>query len=160
MGKLRDEAEALGIEVDGRWSNGTLERRIAEARSAKDEKRARSTKPESALAQVRLLKHYKPRGWYEVLGHYTAEEEFVAGKIAPPPFSGVEQAHKLWAGTVISIPAAEAKALVENVSVLNVTDRDPDTKRATGRRKISQRKPLAEVYTDWTAKLGNVEAAT
>lgn len=148
MGKLRDEAESLGIEVDGRWSNGTLQRRIAERKAMADEEAKRETVPETTVV-VRLTKHHKPAGWYEVLGHYDADNRFVRGEPKEPPYPGVNSAHKLWADTVVKLPAEEAKRLVQNVAELTVTDRDPETKRPIGKRILKTRKPLAEVEVDW-----------
>ncbi len=156
MGKLRDEAEALGIEVDGRWSNGTLQRKIAERKFALAEETAMSTEPDNPV-EVRLLKHFRPACWYEVVGYYDGNEDFHPGQMAPPPVPGASLPHKIWANTVIRLPAAEAQRLVENVATLVVTDRDPETKRAVGRRTLKMRKPLAEVRTDWN-KLNGHEA--
>lgn len=155
MGKLRDEAEKLGIEVDGRWSNGTLQRKIAEVKFARGAETRRAREPEGAVHTVRLLKHHMPLNWYEVVGHYDGEENFVEGEPAPPPYPGVAVDHKLWAGTVVKLGAEDARALVENMTSLVVTDRDPQTKAALGKRQIKQKKPLAEIVTDWTR---NVEA--
>lgn len=148
MGKLRDEAEALGIEVDGRWSNGTLTRKIAERKAIRAEEEARTTEPE-AKVKVRLLKNHKPGGWYRIVGHYDDKEKLVEG-MAPPPVPGAGMAHKVWAGTVIEMAASEAKRLVENITVDMVIDRDPDTKQVIGRREVRTRKPLAEPQIEWS----------
>lgn len=146
--ELREQAEALDIEIDGRWSNATLRRKVDEAQRIHDEEEARNTKPSEQLVAVRLLKHHKPARYYEVLGHYNDNEEFISGEPRPAPFPGVSQSHKLWAGTVAKLPAEDAKRLVENLEVLMVTDRD-ENNRAIGKREVRQRKPLAERYTDW-----------
>lgn len=39
MGDLKAQAEALGIEVDGRWSDETLQQKIAEAQPGQSEPR-------------------------------------------------------------------------------------------------------------------------
>jgi hypothetical protein len=44
MSNLKKEAEALGIEVDGRWSDDTLKEKIAEAKTAKVSKSAEAAK--------------------------------------------------------------------------------------------------------------------
>lgn len=146
--ELRAQAEALDIEVDGRWSNATLRRKVEEAQRIKDEEDARNTKPDAPMISVRLLKHHKPAHYYEVLGHYNDNEEFVPGEAHPPPFPGLDQPHKLWAGTVVKLTADDARKLVEHVEVTTVTDRD-ENNHAIGRRQLRQRKPLAERHTDW-----------
>lgn len=148
MGKLRDEAEALGIEVDGRWSNGTLQRKIADRKFILAEDKAMSSEPD-AKVDVRLLKHFRPACWYEIVGHYDANEDFHPGTMSPPPVAGASLPHKIWANTVIRLPSSEAKRLVENIATLNIIDRDPDTKRVTSKRTLKMRKPLAEVRPDW-----------
>lgn len=153
MGKLRDEAEALGIEIDGRWSNGTLSRKIAERRALKAEEDARENEPEHKVA-VRLLKHHRPAGWYRVLGYINDQEEFVRGPMAPPPVPGAGMDHKIWAGTVIELSPADAKKLVENVVVTMVVDRDPESKQVLGRREQRTRKPLAELQVNWDSLNG------
>lgn len=150
MGKLRDEAEALGIEIDGRWSNGTLQRKINEVRTLTNEANARETKPQGKMVSVRLLKHYKPAGYYEIVGHYGADEVFVDKAIAPAPFPGVAQDHKLWAGTVVRLPAAEARKVVENVVKTRTVERDPETKIVIGVRNVARRMPLGELHADWS----------
>lgn len=149
MGTLRNEAEALGIEVDGRWSNGTLKRKIDERKFAKAQEEAMADEPD-AKVDVRLTKHFRPTCWYEVLGHYNANEEFKPGP-APAPVVGASLPHKLWSGTVVRLPAKEARRLIENIAELVVTDRDPETKRAIGKRTLRMRKPLAEIRPDWNA---------
>lgn len=154
MGKLRDEAEALGIEVDGRWSNGTLQRRIAERKAIKAQDEARATEPEAKVS-VRLLKHHKPAGWYRIVGYYNDQEKFVDGQMAPSPIPGAGMAHKIWAGTVVELSAEEARRLVENITVEMVTDRDPDTKQVLGKREVRTRRPLAEVQVNWPAQISH-----
>lgn len=156
MGTLRNEAEALGIEVDGRWSNGTLKRKVDERKFAKAQEEEMAKEPD-AHVDVRLLKHFRPTCWYEIVGYFDANEEFHPGEMAPPPVVGASLPHKIWANTVVRLPAAEARRLVENVATLVVTDRDPDTKRAVGKRALKMRKPLAEIRPDWKAL--NADAA-
>lgn len=153
MGKLREQAEALGIEVDGRWSNGTLQRKIDERKAIAAQEEARAEEPETKVA-VRLLKHHCPAGWYRVLGHYDGQEEFIADQMAPPPVPGAGLPHKIWAGTVIELGAGEARKLVENITVTMVVDRDPETKAVLGRRELRQRKPLAEAQINWAGLSG------
>lgn len=156
MGKLRDRAEELGIEVDGRWSNGTLTRKIAEIETIRADEAARDNVPESFVT-VRLLKHHRPIGWYEVVGHEDDDGQIIPGT-APAPRPGVEFAHKLWAGTIVKLAPDAAKALVDNMVVERVVDRDPDTKAVLRARNVQRRRPLAEVMVDWASQV-NVEAA-
>jgi hypothetical protein len=156
MGTLREQAEALGIEVDGRWSNGTLSRRIRDVTEAKTRQELREKEPKSTIT-VRLHNHTVPVGWYKVIGHFDSEETFVPGEVAPPPFPGVAFDHKLWAGTVVELPTDEAQRLVEHMDVTTQVERDPDTKLVTGRKKVNRRRPLAEVYTDWTKNAVGIE---
>jgi hypothetical protein len=81
--------------------------------------------PEKRIA-MKLERHCRPAGPYEIVGHFRPEirrknpagvmevvraEEFIKGEPAPPPLPGVGTTGKLWAGTIISLPEAEAKAL-------------------------------------------------
>jgi len=150
MGELRNRAEALGIEVDGRWSNGTLTRKIAEVESQRADEKARATSPERTVT-VRLLKNHRPLGWYEIVGHEDDDGKRLEGP-APPPMPGVDFDHKLWAGTIVKLSAEAAQKLVENTIVERVIDRDPDTSEVVRARNVQRRKPLAEVMVDWNAQ--------
>lgn len=157
MGSLRNQAEALGIEVDGRWSNGTLQRKIRDVTAAKEQDALRDDEPKAKTA-VRLKNHHVPAGWYKVLGHFTDEEVFIADEPAPPPFPGVNFAHKLWAGTVVELPTEDAHKLVEHFDMTRVVDRDPDTKRPTGpARMVKKKRALADLYHDWTKDAVGIE---
>jgi len=149
MGALRDEAEALGIDTDTNMKAGAIKRKIAEVKAANDEEKRRATKPKQTTT-VRLLKHFKPYGWYEVVGHFTPDEELVKGVPAPSPYPGVSYEHKLWAGTVVTLPTDEAKGLVEHVDEMTLVERDPETRLETRRRVVKKRRQLAEVYVDWS----------
>lgn len=86
-------------------------------------------KPEAAkMFPVILKKNYVPRGEYEIVGWLKPKverkdsagkmimvepEKFMAGEMVPPPYPGVGFDGKIWAGTTISLPLNEAKALVE-----------------------------------------------
>lgn len=148
MGKLRDEAEALGIEIDGRWSNGTLERKIAEVKKAKADEKKMSAEPGKKLC-VRLHKNYRPAGWYRIVGHYNDENELIPGEMAPPPYPGVEFEHKLWKQTVVELSAEEAQRLVENTVDAETVERSPSG-AVLARKKTKVRKPLAELYADFS----------
>lgn len=85
--------------------------------------------PEPAPAKMvtmKLERHCRPGGEFEIIGHMQPElrrknaagvmeivraEEFIKGEPAPPPLPGVGTTGKLWAGTIIALPEAEAKAL-------------------------------------------------
>lgn len=88
---------------------------------------------------VRLLKNYKPAGNYEIVG-----------EMAPAPRPGLDFPGKIWAGTVVKLPAPEAVALMENIErtrerVLGDDGKPvvrPDGTYAT--REVARRMPLAE----------------
>lgn len=76
------------------------------------------------MAGMKLLKHYRPMGEYEIVGWHkpaviekkngtdviVEPAEFVKGETAPPPMPGVGgMSPKVWAGTVIKLPVEEAK---------------------------------------------------
>lgn len=160
MGALRDRAEELGIEVDGRWSNGTLTRKIAEVEARIADEEARANEPERSVV-VKLLNHHRPLGWYEIVGHEDENGENVLdGSPMPAPRPGVEFAHKLWAGTIVKLAPDAAKRLVENTVAERVLDRDPVTREVIRVRQVERRKPLAEIMVDWAAQeQAGVEAA-
>lgn len=141
MDQLKQQAEALGITVDQRWSESTLRGKVAEAEALKQNNvtvvqtikpAASDAKPNGAeMFPVRLLKHYKPSSRYEVIG-----------EPAPPPYQGVGQVGKLWEGTVVRLPRDEAMRLINNEStVLNFT-RAPNGELLRQERKVKF--PLAE----------------
>lgn len=81
--------------------------------------------PEKRIT-MKLERHCRPGGEFEIVGHVQPElrrkspagvmevvraEAFIKGEPAPPPLPGVGTTGKLWAGTIISLPEAEAKAL-------------------------------------------------
>jgi hypothetical protein len=88
------------------------------------------TAPETIkMIAMKLDRHYRPMGQYEVVGYLKKEvvkkmpsgemkvvepEEFIAGEMAPPPFPGVINDHKVWAQTTIRVPEAEAKTMRQN----------------------------------------------
>lgn len=160
---LAAEAEALGIKVDSRWSEGTLRRKVEEARTARGnviEQPAEvpfsdgHDKPEPsplpppelprpvAMFPVRLLKNYKPAGEYNVI------------EAAPPPFPGAHFEHKLWAGTLVELPRDEVRRMVDNVHRIVETRRDAqghplrDENNRALTRVIEKRVPLAEIRTE------------
>jgi len=151
MDELKAQAEALGIKVDARWSETTLRGRIAEAAAEaaaeRDPPKVEAAPPAKGppMLQVRLLKHYRPKGDYEVVGDPVE-----------PPYPGVGFKHKLWAGTTVKIPADEARALVEHtvVSTEYVVDGDGrkvlDRDRRPMRREVAARKPIAERADPYT----------
>ena len=92
--------------------------------------------PESVkMLAMKLERHYRPTGDYEVVGYMKPEvkkkqpngdfkvvepEEFIAGMQAPAPFPGVVSTGKVWASTTIKLPEAEAK----NIMRLGIAARD------------------------------------
>jgi hypothetical protein len=84
--------------------------------------------PSEKMFPVKLLKNYRPAGDYQVVGHHRPEKSvkdaagriivvqeaaFIEGEIAPPPFPGVGFDTKIWADTVLKLPMAEARRLVD-----------------------------------------------
>jgi hypothetical protein len=80
------------------------------------------------MVPVLLSRHYRPRGEHEIAGHWTQQvekknvltgkmevvkpSEFIANEPAPPPMAGVgTSSPKLWAGTLVRLPAEEAKTV-------------------------------------------------
>ena len=78
------------------------------------------------MVPVLLERHYRPAGdEYEIVGHWKPKVEvknaqgkmveiepatFIDGEPMPPPIAGVGSvSSKLWAGTVVRLPADEAK---------------------------------------------------
>ncbi len=151
MGTLSEEAEALGLELDTRWSPQKKRMKIDEELEKQAKEELRSTKPKGKTVKVRLLKHYKPEGWYKVVGHYDAAEEIQEGA-APPPLPGVFYDHKLWVNTVVELPEKEARKLVEHQDTFMMTERDPNTRMVLRKEPAKKRRPLAEIVIDWSAK--------
>jgi len=75
---------------------------------------------------VRLLKNYHPCGVFDVVGWHrpklerkdaagnmvvVQKAEFIKGEMAPAPYPGVGFPNKIWAGTVIRVPEAEARTM-------------------------------------------------
>lgn len=159
MGQLREEAEELGIDTDNTMKAGALKRKIAEAKAKNAEEERRNTVPKKK-EQVRLLKHFRPYGWYRVIGHFNGDEEFVKDQPAPAPFPGVNFEHKLWTGTVVELPEEEAQKLVTHTDDLTVVERDPDTRLPMGKPKvIKRRRPLAEIHKEWATNAVGFEDA-
>lgn len=82
--------------------------------------------PRDKLRAMDLKRHYRPRGQFEIVGYHQPEikrknpagqeiviqkAEFIPDKMAPSPMPGVDVAGKIWASTVIRVPAEEAKAM-------------------------------------------------
>ena len=79
------------------------------------------------LFPVLLHRNYVPAGEYEIVGYLkeavkrkdaagnwriVEKEEFISGEMKPHQSPGVGYAGKVWAGTKIKLPVAEAKRLV------------------------------------------------
>lgn len=89
------------------------------------------------MIAMKLERHYRPAKEFEVVGYHKPEvkrkfpdgtmkvvepAEFIKGEAAPAPFPGVISTGKIWAGTVIKLPEAEAK----NIRNLGIASRDFD----------------------------------
>lgn len=87
------------------------------------------------LVAMKLLRHYRPAGDYEVVGYTkpavskkmpTGEmkvvepEEYIVGEQAPAPFPGVISTGKVWANTTIKVPEEEGKIMKR----LGIAERD------------------------------------
>ena len=121
MIELIEQAEALGITVDKRWSEETLREKIAGQPKETDGPR---------MFPVKLIKNYRPCSDYKIVEPVDA------------PFPGVGEENKLWAGTVVELPSDEARGLIENIAVSMVSSKDEMGR--TVRKKISRKFPLAE----------------
>jgi len=81
----------------------------------------------SKLFPVLLVKNYAPIGEYEIVGYLKEavkqkdsagnwrlieKEEFIEGEMKPHLTPGVGFPGKIWAGTQIKLPLAEAKSLI------------------------------------------------
>ena len=87
-------------------------------------------KPRPAkLVKMTLTRHYRPAGEFEVVGHNLPEimrkgadgrmhviqqAAFVPDAPMPPKTPGVGIPGKLWAGTILKLPEAEARTLRKN----------------------------------------------
>lgn len=75
---------------------------------------------------IRLDRHYRPAGEFEVVGYHKPEvrvkkpsgewevveqEEFIKGEVGPAPLPGVNIQNKIWAGTVIRLDEEEARTV-------------------------------------------------
>lgn len=87
------------------------------------------------MVAMKLERHYRPIDKYEVVGYLKKEvtkkfpdgqikviepAEFIPDEKAPPPFPGVINEHKVWAGTTIRVPEDEAR----NMRKLGIAERD------------------------------------
>jgi hypothetical protein len=84
-------------------------------------------KPENErLITVKLDRHYRPRGYYEIVGYHkeavfkkrpdgqvveVEKAEFITGELKPPHIAGVGFASKVWAGTVLKLCESEARTV-------------------------------------------------
>lgn len=138
--ELKAKAEALGIKVDARWSDATLQEKIAEVEAPAEQATER-------YFPVRLLKNYRPAN---------DKRYRIVGDRVPPPFHGVGKENKLWAGTVVELPFDEAKALMENTVIESEAQRDADGNALVdGRgkpvtRKVTRPYPLAVRADEYT----------
>jgi len=115
-------------------------RKTAEAKADKIQEEAEAEAEEiiagadekSGLFPVRLLKNYRPEGVFEIVEN---QESF---------YPGVGQVHgtKLWAGTIVRLPIAEAKRLMSNS--YEVADVMVDTPQGKVRKTRTVKSPNAE----------------
>lgn len=90
---------------------------------------APNTAAPSKTVAMELKRHYVPMGDYSIVGHTrpakvvkdaagheveVAPEKFIDGEMYPPIYGGVGFKNKVWAGTVIEVPEAEAKTMRKN----------------------------------------------
>lgn len=76
------------------------------------------------LVSMKLLRNYVPMGQHQIVGYHkearvmknaagqmieVEKAEFIPGEAKPPAQAGVGYPNKIWAGTVIKLPADEAK---------------------------------------------------
>lgn len=94
--------------------------------------------PAAKTFAVRLEKNYHPLGDFEIVGWHRPElkrkdaagnmivvqkADFIKGEMAPAPYPGVGFPEKVWAGTVIKVPEAEARTLQRGkIGVLDFAD--------------------------------------
>jgi hypothetical protein len=132
---LVEQATALGIKVDSRWSEKTLRGKInalkRTAMSGSDnipEVAITGSAPEpekkveAKMFPVRLLKNYRPQGKHTIVG-----------AAVECGFPGAGQSEKLWAGTVVELPLEEARDLLADYT------KDPRTGVITARPVIAVR---------------------
>lgn len=91
-------------------------------------------KPDEELTTIKLDRHYRPMGYYEIVGWHkeavfrkrpdgqvveVEKAEFIPGEKKPPLIAGVGFATKIWAGTVLRLPKSEARE-VRNAKIGSV----------------------------------------
>jgi hypothetical protein len=85
--------------------------------------------PPPKLRAMELKRHYRPTGTFELVGYNRPEIKrkapdgreiviqdaaFIPDEMAPSPMPGVEVKGKIWATTVIKVPADEARTMRAN----------------------------------------------
>lgn len=93
--------------------------------------------PDEPMFPVKLLRHYRPGGHYEIMGYHKASvevkdaagrwyelepETFVEGEMAPPISHGVGYDTKIWADTYIKVPRSEARTMIEKKIAVRADD--------------------------------------
>lgn len=91
--------------------------------------------PAVRLVAMKLLRHYRPIGDYEVVGYtkpavskkmpggemkVVEREEYIPGEQHPAPFPGVISTGKVWANTTIKVSEEEGKTMKR----LGIAERD------------------------------------
>jgi hypothetical protein len=94
-----------------------------------------ASEPAIKMVAMKLLRHYRPVGAYEVVGYLKTAierkqsdgtvkviepEEYIPGQQAPAPFPGVVSTGKVWANTTILVPEDEGKTMRR----LGIAERD------------------------------------
>lgn len=90
-----------------------------------------------AMVTMKLLRHYVPRGPFEIVGyqrnavtvkdaagrmHELEPATFVKGEMMPPLHPGTGYPNKIWAGTVLRVPDEEAR----DMRAKGIAERDFD----------------------------------
>lgn len=162
--KLKAQAEAMGIKVDARWSDKTLQDTIDVLKPFHD-----SLAPSTQLNDPRNQMQaptiattvVEPGGGggapappvpegermfpVRLLKHYQPrfwkEGRYNVISAALPPLPGVGFDGKLWAGTVVELPVEEAKGLLEH-TITTLEKRKVDDRIV--KENITRKFPLAE----------------
>jgi hypothetical protein len=93
---------------------------------------------------VKLLKNYMPAGGG---ANKKAGIHYEIIEAVESQFPGVYQEHKLWAGTIVKLPRAEAMGLIDHKVTELITTRDANDRLMS--KTITRRMPLAERADDY-----------
>jgi len=99
MSNLKKEAEALGLEVDGRWSEETLKEKIAEAKAQRSGKKPVETAEAVAPVNTDEARDVPSMGGVRVETSAEIRQANVGEKLPVPPYQGDAKAlHDIAAG--------------------------------------------------------------